>query len=350
MMMINLTRLRVELRNFALQDINLNIERGDYFMLVGPTGAGKTLLLETIAGLHKVQAGEIRIENTDITLLEPEKRNFSMVYQDCALFPHLSIAENIIFGLRVRHAAEGSIKKELAEIASLMKVDHLLDRKPGKLSGGEKQKVALARALAIKPRLLLLDEPLSALDPEGREGLQLELKRIHQELKITVIHVTHDFDEALILGKHIAVMGAGSIRQTGTPGEVFRRPNSEFVAHFTMMRNILPGELLRKNENLSLFRSGNIELVTNIHADRASHACIRPEDISLSADISSRDGPNSFIGRVVMIEDRGMGYYVIVDVPPEICCLITRRDFSQMDLAVGQNVKISFDPDAVHVF
>jgi ABC-type sugar transport system ATPase subunit len=348
--MISLRALNLEFRNFALHDINLEVESGDYFLLVGPTGAGKTLLLETIAGLHKVKNGEIWIDDRDITLLEPEKRNIGMVYQDSVLFPHLSVADNIVFGLKVRQLAARDIKKELEEIASLVDVRHLLDRKPGKLSGGEKQKVALARALAVRPRLLLLDEPLSALDPETHEGIQQELKRIHHELSITVIHVTHDFDEALVLGKHIAVIGEGSIRQVGTPEEIFREPNSEFVARFTMMRNILPGKLIRESESLSTFRSGRMELVTTTHKEGASHACIRPDDITLSTDLSFHDGPNSFTGTIARIEDRGMAFHVIIDVPPEVCCLVTRRKFSEMGLIPGQNVKITFNPDSVHVF
>ncbi len=348
--MLSLTGLYVEFRSFALHNINLDIKSGDYFMLVGPTGAGKTLLLETIAGLHKVKNGKILLDDRNITLLESEKRDIGMVYQDCALFPHLSVVENIVFGLKVKHIAKQSIKKELDEITSLVGVGHLVDRKPDKLSGGEKQKVALARALAIKPSLLLLDEPLSALDPETRESLQLELKRIHQELSITVIHVTHDFDEALVLGKHIAVIGEGRIRQVGTPEEIFRKPNSEFVARFTMMRNILSGEFVPRNKNISVFRSGKIELKLVTHKEQASYACIRPDDISISADVSFRDGLNSFNGTISRIEERGMEVHVIVDVPPEICCSITRRDFSEMRLTTGQNITITFNPDSVHVF
>lgn len=348
--MIRITRLCVEFRSFALQDINLNIETGDYFMLVGPTGSGKTLLLETIAGLHKMKSGEIRIDDKDITSLKPEERNIGMVYQDCALFPHLSVAENIVFGLRVRRVSPQIINKEISEVASLVAVSHLMDRKPGKLSGGERQKVALARALAIRPRLLLLDEPLSALDPEGREGLQRELKRIHRELNITVIHVTHDFDEALLLGKHIAVIGEGSIRQVGTPEEVFRQPTSEFVARFTMMRNVLSGELVLRSEGTSIFRSGSMEMDITANKDGVKHACIRPDDIYLSTDLSFQDGPNSFMGKVTRIEDRGTTFHVIVSIPPDICCVVERRGFNKMGLTIGQNVKIAFNADAVHTF
>jgi ABC-type sugar transport system ATPase subunit len=348
--MINLSGLRVEMQRFALQDINLNVETGDYFMLVGPTGSGKTLLLETIAGLNKVKTGGIWIDDREITFIEPEKREIGMVYQDSALFPHLSVAENIAFGLRVRHVDESSIKKKLGEVATLVEIEHLLSRKPGKLSGGEKQKVALARALAIRPHLLLLDEPLSALDPEGREGLQRELKRIHNELNITIIHVTHDFDEAMMLGKHVAVIGDGTIRQVGTPVQVFRQPNSEFVARFTMTGNILPGKVIQEGERLILFRSGSMELVATTHKAGATHACIRPEEIALFADISLRDGTNAFIGQIVRIEDRGMTFRVVIDVPPEICCAVTRQQVASMGLISGQIVRITFDPASVHLF
>ncbi len=348
--MISLKALNLAFRNFTLKDINLEVPSADYFFLVGPTGAGKTLLLETIAGLHKVKNGEIWIDGRNITQLEPENRNIGMGYQDSALFPHLSVADNIIFGLKVRRLPSSDIKKELNEIAALVGVNHLLDRKTGKLSGGEKQKVALARALAVRPQLLLLDEPLSALDPETREGLQRELKRIQNELNITVVHVTHDFDEAMLLGTHIAVISEGSIRQVGTTEEVFSKPNSEFVARFTMMRNILSGSLIPTSGSLCTFRTGNLELIVNTHKVGATHVCIRPDDIILSTNILSLEGTNSFIGSVDRIEDRGMTFHVFVDIPPEICCLVTRRQFSEMRLVTGQKVKISFNPDAVHVF
>jgi ABC-type Fe3+/spermidine/putrescine transport system ATPase subunit len=349
-MMISLRGLRVGVRSFALQDVNLDIENGDYFMLVGPTGAGKTLLLETIAGLHKVQSGEIWIDDSELTSLDPEKRNVGMVYQDFALFPHLSVAENILFGLKVRHLPVSTANMRFQETVSLLEISHLLHRKPGKLSGGEKQKVALARALAIRPRLLLLDEPLSALDPESRERLQQELKRIHHELSITVIHVTHDFEEALALGKHIAVIGEGSIRQVGTPEAIFSRPNSEFVARFTMMRNVLPGKLAQGSGENRIFRTGSMDLATTTQKEDAGYACIRPDAIDLSTDLSFRDGPNCFVGTVTRTEDRGMAFHVVVDVPPELCCLVGRRKFSEMKLAAGQKVTITFNSDSVHVF
>lgn len=235
--MLSLRGLRVEVGNFALRDIDLSIETGDYFMVVGPTGAGKTLLLETIAGLYPVHSGEIWLNGENITRLEPERRGVGIVYQDSALFPHLSVADNIVFGLKVRRSA-GDIERQLNDMAALVKVGHLLGRKPQSLSGGEKQKVALARSLIVKPQLLLLDEPFSALDPETRESLRWELRRIHAEFGTSMIQVTHDFEEALLLGKHAALVGEGQLKQVGTPEDIFRHPNSEFVAGFTMMKNV----------------------------------------------------------------------------------------------------------------
>jgi ABC-type sugar transport system ATPase subunit len=347
--MISITGLSVNLKRFSLQDINLDVAKGDYFMLVGPTGSGKTVLLETVAGLHRVKSGQITIDDRDVTPLDPEARNIGMVHQDGVLFPHLTVSENITFGLKARHLFGPAVKQRLSEVTELVGVNHLLDRKPGKLSGGEKQKVALARALAIRPRVLLLDEPLSALDLETRESMQSEIRRIHQQLDITVIHVTHDLDEAMLLGKHIAVIGAGRIRQVGTPDEIFRRPVSEFVARFTMMRNVFRGGLSPHGANGNSFRSGNLELVAETAVKKIEYACIRPDDVIISPD--PKPGTiNSIIAPVVRIEDRGIAYHVFVNGPPEICCLVTRRHLGEMDLRVGQLVMVTLPPHCIHIF
>jgi ABC-type sugar transport system ATPase subunit len=348
--MINVKGLNLEFRNFKLQDINLDVASSEYFFLVGPTGAGKTVLLETIAGLHNPNSGKILIDGQDITLLESEKRNIGMVYQDSALFPHLTVAENIVFGLKVRRVPENIIKKTLDEISSAVSVQNLLDRKPKKLSGGEKQKVAIARALAVKPQLLLLDEPLSALDPETREGLQRELKRMQMELNLTVVHVTHDFDEAMLMGNHMAVISEGRIRQAGTTEEIFNKPNSEFVARFTMMRNIYAGAVSSNKTGQHVFRTGNWELVVHTVDTMGMHACIRPDDIVISPDITDDNGVNSFNGMVSRIEDRGMMFHVFVEAQADVCCLVTRRQFREMSLIAGQKVNITINPEAVHVF
>lgn len=236
--MIKVSDLCVDLGDFLLENIDLDVKPGEYFVILGPTGAGKTVLLESIAGLYRLKRGRIWVGGEEVTQLEPEKRGISIVYQDQMLFPHLSVRDNITFGLKLRKASGQDIKSTLSWLVELLDIDHLLHRKPDTLSGGEKQKVALARALSIKPQLLLLDEPLSALDPENREGVQRELRRLHNRLKLTTVHVTHDFEEAIALGDRIAVLGDGRIHQVGTPEQIFRQPNSEFVARFAMVRNI----------------------------------------------------------------------------------------------------------------
>ncbi len=347
--MIKIRNMNLELGHFALSGIDFNVDVGDYFMLVGPTGAGKTLLMETIAGLHHPKSGEVWIDGRNVTSCEPERRNIGMVYQESALFPHLSVADNIVFGLTVKHVAKNIIRKELNEVAALMGVQQLLERKPGKLSGGEKQKVALARALALKPRLLLLDEPLSALDPDGRATLQKELKRMHRELKLTVLHVTHDFDEAMILGKHVAVMGEGSIQQVGTPEDVFQKPGNEFVARFTLMKNILNGKLQITGGKMNIFDCRSLRLMTASNLQNAAHACIRPENVIMS-QVQGENRMNQFAGTIVSVEDRGALFQVAVDVPPLIHCQLTRRQFHELGLLLNKKVFIRLDPEDIHVF
>ena len=348
--MISLRNVTAEWPHFALRDISLESAPGEYLVIVGPTGAGKTLLLETIAGLHRVKSGTVHVDGRDMTHVEPEQRAVGVVYQDYALFPHLSVAGNIAFGLKRRHVPRLEAAERVREVASLVGVERLLERRPVKLSGGEKQRVAIARALAIRPRLLLMDEPLSALDPETREGLQQELQRLHESLAVSVVHVTHDFSEAMMLGERIAVMGDGRIRQVGTPDDVFRRPGSEFVARFTMMRNVFPAEFQRADGDRCLYSCGMAVVAAATRNLAARSVGIRPEDITVSSDTSAGGGPNRFVGVISRVEDRGTVLHVHVDVPPAFCCQVPRRAIVDMGLRPGQAVAISFAPEFVHAF
>ena len=347
--MTSLRNVTAEWPHFALRDISLESAPGEYLVIVGPTGAGKTLLLETVAGLHRVKSGSVYINGRDVTHTEPEWRAVGVVYQDYALFPHLSVAGNIAFGLKRRHVPRMEADQRVREVVSLVGVRHLLERRPAKLSGGEKQRVALARALAVRPQLLLMDEPLSALDPETREVIQLELRQVHERLGVNVIHVTHDFSEAMMLGERIAVMGEGSIRQVGTPDEVFRQPGSEFVARFTMMRNIFPAQFLREDGKLCLYTCGDALIAAATRNPAARSVGVRPEDVNVSAEPST-GGPNRFVGPITRIEDRGTVLHVHVNVPPVFCCQVPRRAVVEMGLGRGQPVTISFAPEAVHAF
>ena len=362
-MSLQVTDLWLDLGEFHLRGVNLEVTPGEYFVILGPTGAGKTVLLETIAGLHFPRRGRVLLNGEDVTHVPPERRSIGFVYQDYALFPHLSVAENIAFGLRLRGMGQKTVAQRVDEISRRLSLHSLLQRRPETLSGGEAQRVALARALAIEPSILLLDEPLSALDPETREGLQRELARLHRELGTTTVHVTHDFEEAVALANRIAVMSQGQIVQVGSPEEIFRRPESEFVARFVGVRNIFRGEIFPGDGGyrwLALEGAGRQGLRIAVLTDLSGsvHASIRPEDIVLSREPLHSSMRNSFRGRVVGILDRGALIYVTVRVPPDgvpsgatdFVCAITRPSLEEMGLEEGGEVFISFKASAVHIF
>jgi len=347
---ISVKNLHVDFGDFVLNDINLTVGKGEYFIILGPTGAGKTVLLESIAGLYPIKSGEIWLKGKEVTRVAPEKRGISIVYQDHVLFPHLSVKDNIVFGLRLQKRARQEMEVALDKVAKLLDISHLLHRKPDTLSGGERQKVALARALSIQPQVLLLDEPLSALDPESREGVQRELRQIHNQLKVTTIHVTHDFEEAIALGERIAVLGEGYVKQIGTPEEIFRQPNSEFVARFAMTRNIFAGEVIDTGNGNTVFHTEGTKLAVATDLRGRLHASIRPEDILISPEPLHSSARNSFGGIITHITDKGSTLYVTVNLPPDFICLVTRRSFEEMGLDEGQKVYITFKASAVHIF
>jgi molybdopterin-binding protein len=348
--MIEVKNLCVDLGEFVLNDVTLSIEEGEYFIILGPTGAGKTVLLESIAGLYPIKSGQIWLRGKEVTSVEPEKRKISIVYQDHVLFPHLSVRDNIIFGLRVHKTRADEVANKINWVAELLGIPHLLHRRPDTLSGGEKQKVALGRAIITRPELLLVDEPLSALDPETRENVQQELRRLHKALGITLLHVTHDFEEAISLGNRIAVIGEGRLMQVGTPEEVFRHPNSEFVARFAMTRNIFVGKAERKPGGDTIFRVDGTEFIIATDADGTHHASIRPEDILLSSEPIRSSARNCFPGTITKVVDRGSTLYVTVDIPPELSCLVTRHSFEEMELHEGKKVFLTFKASAIHLF
>ncbi len=347
---VQLRDLHIDLQEFHLRDINLNIAAGEYFVILGPTGGGKTVLLETIAGLYNPRRGRISLNGEDVTATPPERRGIGFVYQDYMLFPHMNIAQNIAFGLRLRRNDRATIQERVASMSELLGIAHLLPRKPHTLSGGEQQRAALARALVVAPRLLLLDEPLSALDPETREGLQQELARLHRQLGTTTIHVTHDFEEAVALGDRIAVMNEGRIVQVGSPDEIFRKPSTEFAARFVGMRNIFRGEVRGAEDGYKLFFTDELQIAAVTDLAGEVHGSIRPEDIFISHAPLVSSARNSFRGRIVNIMDKGAVIYVTVQVPPNFICMITRRSLEELELVEGAEVYIAFKATAVHLF
>ena len=224
----------------ALGDVSLKIEAAEFFTLLGPSGCGKTTLLRLLAGFEHADTGAILLDGRSILGVPPNKRPVNIVFQSYALFPHMSVAANVAFGLENRGIRGAALASRVTAALRLVQLDGLATRRPAALSGGQQQRVALARALAPEPRLLLLDEPLSALDPKLRRGMQVELKRIQRETGVTFLLVTHDQEEALSMSDRIAVMDGGRILQLGTPAEIYERPRSRFVADF-MGANVLPG-------------------------------------------------------------------------------------------------------------
>jgi len=348
--MIEIEGLSVDLDTFSLKDITFNVQDGEYLVLLGPTGAGKTVLLEAIAGLKSLASGRIKINGRDVTSFNLEKRNIGFAYQDYVLFPHLSVRDNISFGLMWRRKSKREIEQAIDRIVELLDIKYLLEKRPMSLSGGESQKISLARAVAIKPDLLLLDEPLSALDPETKEEYGRQVKELHKRLKLTTIHVTHDFEEALAVGDRIAVMNEGRIIQIGTPEEIFHHPNSEFVARFFMTRNIFTGEVMESSDGQGLFHIGELKLRVVTPLRGRLRASLRPEDILISKEPLSSPTLNCLTGTVSRISDRGSIVYITVNVPPEFTCLVLHRSFEEMNLEEKQKVFIAFKESAVNIF
>ena len=342
--------LGVDLGEFHLREIDLDVAAGDYFVILGPTGAGKTVLLEAIAGLQPVGKGQIVVDNDDVTEERPEHRGIGFVYQDYVLFPHLNVAHNIAFGLKMRQMDRDSAEERVVSISRLLGIAHLLHRSPETLSGGEQQRVSLARALVVAPRLLLLDEPLSALDPETRDGLQRELMRVHEELGTTTLHVTHDFEEAVALADRIAVMNQGQVVQVASPEDIFRRPASEFVARFVGARNIFRGEVHLEPDGFTTLSVDGMSISVVTKVEGVAHGSIRPEEIVMSRELLHSSARNCLRGQIVDLKDRGTLIYVTVRVPPDFVCVATRRSLEEMELTEGMEVYITFKASAVHVF
>lgn len=346
--MLRVEGISKQFSDSTISNITFAVNQGDYFMLLGPSGAGKSVILEIIAGLIKPDSGKIYIDDVDITHFSIGKRSVGLVFQDLAVFPHMTVNDNIAFPLRRKGIKGLELKRKSREIAEKFSIDHLLKRNPSTLSGGELQRVALARTLALKPRILLLDEPLSSTDVQLRSGLKALLRNLNREGQ-TIIHVTHDYDEAISLGSHVAVVNEGTIVQTGTPVEVFRNPSSEFVAHFGGIKNFYQGILSEKSEHdLSSFNTGNIKLW--LYTDDAcgdGFVCFSENGVTVSLEKPDNSAINTFKGVIVDIFQQKHGFEIWVDVGINIAALITWESVERLALKTGKEVWVSVKANAV---
>ncbi|MBI2844749.1 MAG: ATP-binding cassette domain-containing protein [Armatimonadetes bacterium] len=341
--MLELKSLSKRFGKFCLSKIDLTVDSGHYFVLLGPSGVGKTMLIELISGLTKPDRGRVLWRDCDITRVPPERRGFAVVYQDSALFPHMTTAGNIAYGMKSRKPSAVGLE----QTARMLGIEHLLDRYPETLSGGEQQRVGLARALATDPELLLLDEPLSALDLRSRREFRNLLKRIHSETGKTFLHVTHDLDEATSLGDRIGVMLNGSIRQTGTPEELFRSPSDPDVADFLGMRNVIAVSETKDG----ICKANGVEIHAAAADESISHIWIKPEEIVLSRAAFDSSARNQIRCRVEGWESSGPLLAVRVSAGDlTMSALITYASFKELAIEVGAELYATFKSSAVHCF
>ncbi|MFC4557868.1 ABC transporter ATP-binding protein [Virgibacillus kekensis] len=308
--------------NVVVDNLNLSIEEGEFVSLLGPSGCGKSTTLRMISGFIQPNQGEISIDGQNITKLPPNKRDTSLVFQNYALFPHMTIADNVGYGLKMRKVNKQEIEQRVNDMLKMVRLDHLKDRFPGQLSGGQQQRVALARALVVNPSVLLLDEPLSNLDAKLRDEMRSEILNLQLKFNLTCIFVTHDQEEALVLSDKVVVMDSGHIRQIGTPREIFDSPNSHFTADFVGVRNIFSGEQNDANFNTNF--GGQFYIGESNH--QVHKIGIRPNMIVVNPP-EEKEYDNRFKATVETLLYRGTiielvttletGEQVIVELPSE---------------------------------
>jgi len=340
--MLELKNIKKSYPDFTLSDFSFQVEDGDYFVILGPSGAGKTQVLEIMAGLVEPDDGTIEVDNVDITERKIQKRPFGLVFQDHAIFPHMSVGENIGYSIKNKGSGRNEIKEKILHQAELAEISHLLDRRPKTLSGGELQRVALARTLIRQPKYLLLDEPLASLDVSLRQGLRSLLKKINQGGQ-TIIHVTHDYEEALVLANKVAVMNQGKIIQIGPAGEVFHQPSSEFAARFTGIKNYFPARLYREEDRqYGELENGTLLRLSTDEPEGKGFILLRGEDIFISLDDTPTSATNRFKGIIREISPSIFGFEVLVDTRTPFYARITRESVQNLGLHEGKEVWISF--------
>lgn len=330
----------------VVHDFNMAIEKGEFISFLGPSGCGKTTVLRMIAGFETPSGGTIEIAGKDQTILKPNQRNIGMVFQAYALFPNMNVFDNVAFGLKISGIPKANIDKRVKEMLALIHLEHLAERYPYQLSGGQQQRVALARALAPKPQVLLLDEPLSALDAKIRVSLREEIRHIQQQLGITTVFVTHDQEEALSISDRIVVMNAGKADQIGTPFEIYNRPTTRFVASFVGTLNVLDAVVTDQGAGIVKIGGKTLAIKETIPAANGStiQLAMRPEAGTLAAaDEATVEGKvtsSQFLGSVIRTR---------IDVGGKTLSFDTFNDPGSRPPVVGDTVCVKIDPSALIV-
>ena len=326
----------------VLKRIDIDVAPGEFLILVGPSGCGKSTLLNIIAGLEEPTEGAVRIGNRDVVGVPPAARDIAMVFQSYALYPTMSVADNIGFALEMRKVPKAERSKRIGEVAAMLQIEHLLDRRPSQLSGGQRQRVAMGRALARQPQLFLFDEPLSNLDAKLRVEMRAEIKRLHQASGITSVYVTHDQIEAMTLGSRIAVMKGGVLQQLGTPDDIYRRPANTYVATFigSPTMNLIAGRAAANTAQGQFdIQGGSLALKCPTTAEGTLMG-LRPEHIALT------DAPN-WRGQVSLVEPTGADTFVVVQTGAGT---VTVRTSPETQVRPGDNVGLGVQPENVSWF
>ena len=336
--------------HIVVRNLNLDIKKGEFITLLGPSGSGKTTTLMMLAGFEVPTHGDIYLADRPIKNTPPHKRDIGMVFQNYALFPHLTIEENVAFPLSVRGTNKTEVAERVRAALSMIKMEGLAQRRPGQLSGGQQQRVALARALIFKPRLVLMDEPLGALDKRLREQMQLEIKQIHETLGVTVVYVTHDQSEALMMSDRIAVFNDGIVQQIDNPSVLYEYPVNSFVANFVGENNVLAGIVDTMDAGycrVALASGGAVVAkAVNIHkVGAATSLSVRPERVCISTDGKSSEAPNQLPATVRSTIYLGDHALAVLDVAGNGEFMVKLQPDMNRDLHHGQRVSIEFRPE-----
>jgi len=349
--MLRLEKISKTIGNFSLSNIDFEVNKGDYFILIGESGAGKSMLLEIITGLISPDSGKILFDEKNLLDFPVQKRNIGMVYQKPSLFPHMTVFENIAYPLKIRKFNKTEIAVKVKQLADETEISHLLKRNVTNLSGGEAQRVTIARTLATNPTVLLLDEPLSYLDAQLKKGMMALLRKLNQSGQ-TIIHVTHDYEEAIALANNVAIIENGTIVQTGCPQDVFHRPKSEFVANFIGIKNFYKGRLSlsEHNSKLKIFETAGIKMfaLSDDEPDSDGYIIIPSEAITISEEQLVSSAVNNFEGSITDIYQSKLGLEIVIDIGIEISSRISYLSLNRLQLSVGKTVWISFKASSLH--